>query len=240
MSAFSQPSNPKSHRRCHTGERLFACRICGKSFSHRGSLRAHAAVHNIKAAKSYACCLDECGKPFTQWGHLKSHTNEFHQRTSRELTERLAAANALGGGNSSYSVSEMGDDMCGKEGEEMELLDYFRGLYHDANKGINGRKVGSSFSSLSSAPSAGLPALSTSCLSSSLLSCSSSEMNVNLGLGRGLKTRTGVGIGGVNGIGMEIGMKMGIELAMDENGRGDEYEEGQTHTFADTMLIEVS
>lgn len=177
-------------------------------------MRANAAVHNTKeAAKSYACRLDECRKPFTHWGNLKSHTNESHQRISRELKERLAAANALGGGNSSYS---------------------------DANKGINGRKVGSSFSSLSSAPSAGLPALSTSCLSSSLLCYSSSEMNVNLGLGRGLETRAGVGIGGVNGIDMEIGMAMGMELVMDENGRGDEYEEGQIHTFADRMLIEVS
>ncbi|OBT57887.1 hypothetical protein VE04_02101 [Pseudogymnoascus sp. 24MN13] len=102
-------------------------------------------------------------------------------------------------------------------GEDMELLDYFRGF----GKGL---EVAYSSSSSPSASSAALPTLLTPSLSSSL-SYYSWGMN---GLGRGFEMGTGMG----------MGMEIGMEMVMDENGRRYEYEEGHIHTFADRMLIE--
>jgi hypothetical protein len=112
-------------------------------------------VHNAGgAAKNYVCRLDECGKLFTQLGNLKSHMNKYHVETLRALTAKFGESKTRGGG---------------KEEEEDELLEYFRCLYRNANKGIKGRgkgrKVASTHNTGSTATSPPSLSSSTSSLS---------------------------------------------------------------------------
>ncbi|CAG8975162.1 hypothetical protein HYALB_00004461 [Hymenoscyphus albidus] len=139
--SFSQLGNLKTHEYRHTGERPYACDICGKRFSQRGNVRQHKTVHG--KAKPYPCKLDdgtgkECGKLFTQLGNLKSHQNKFHVAALRDLTIKFAAF-------------KNGENVSAAENE---LLEYFRELYKNSNKGIKGRgkqrKVGPDSDAISS------------------------------------------------------------------------------------------
>ncbi|KAK0148349.1 Zinc finger protein 3 [Merluccius polli] len=66
---FSQSNTLKIHQRIHTGEKLYHCQQCGNTFTKSTDLKRHQRIHT--GEKPYQC--QQCGKTFTRSNTLKIH-----------------------------------------------------------------------------------------------------------------------------------------------------------------------
>jgi KRAB domain-containing zinc finger protein len=80
---FEKKSKLDSHTKVHSGENPFSCKLCGKSYAHRGNLALHCRyVHpevvDPNKTKRHSC--SQCGKSFVQKSdldrHMRIHTGE--------------------------------------------------------------------------------------------------------------------------------------------------------------------
>ncbi|KAL7638271.1 UNVERIFIED_CONTAM: hypothetical protein RMT77_010835 [Armadillidium vulgare] len=67
-------NNVKRHLLKHTGEKLFPCDTCNKSFTTKQNLQVHMRVHT--GERPFKCSA--CSKTFTQRAHLDRHCSSAH------------------------------------------------------------------------------------------------------------------------------------------------------------------
>jgi len=88
----------KLHRRMHSGQGLYKCDQCGRSFNSSGNCGRHKRIHT--GDKPFKC--DQCGKCFTQSNALKRHErtharDDCNQSTAQDI-RGLGAAKTSGQG----------------------------------------------------------------------------------------------------------------------------------------------
>lgn len=72
--AYSHRGTLQQHRRLHTGERPYRCPFCDKAYTWSSDHRKHIRTHT--GEKPYACA--DCGKAFVRSSDLRKHQRNMH------------------------------------------------------------------------------------------------------------------------------------------------------------------
>lgn len=73
---FSTKHKAVAHAAIHTGERMFACNVCGKSFATSGNLSQHRRVH-MEQKHHCALCDHKCRSAGNLKKHMRKHTGRY-------------------------------------------------------------------------------------------------------------------------------------------------------------------
>ncbi|CAG0901082.1 unnamed protein product, partial [Cyprideis torosa] len=141
---FARSSHLSSHTLIHTGDKPFACRICGKAFSQSSSLSKHKLTHT--GENPYACRI--CGKTFARSSHLSRH-RLIHTEEKPLACWICEKSFSQSGSLSAHKLTHTGEKpfaciICGKSFARSDSLSSHK-LIHTGEKHFACRICGKSF-----------------------------------------------------------------------------------------------
>ncbi|XP_028303359.1 POZ-, AT hook-, and zinc finger-containing protein 1 isoform X2 [Gouania willdenowi] len=74
--AFRDVYHLNRHKLSHSGEKPYACPVCGLRFKRKDRMSYHVRSHDGSVGKPYVC--QSCGKGFSRPDHLNGHIKQVH------------------------------------------------------------------------------------------------------------------------------------------------------------------
>ncbi|XP_033900554.3 POZ-, AT hook-, and zinc finger-containing protein 1-like isoform X4 [Acipenser ruthenus] len=87
------------HKLSHSGEKPYACPVCGLRFKRKDRMSYHVRSHDGSVGKPYVC--QTCGKGFSRPDHLNGHIKQVH---TSERPHKCQVEEVKGHGSNDYNA----------------------------------------------------------------------------------------------------------------------------------------
>ncbi|XP_041084800.1 POZ-, AT hook-, and zinc finger-containing protein 1-like isoform X1 [Polyodon spathula] len=87
------------HKLSHSGEKPYACPVCGLRFKRKDRMSYHVRSHDGSVGKPYVC--QTCGKGFSRPDHLNGHIKQVH---TSERPHKCQVEEVKGHGSNEYNA----------------------------------------------------------------------------------------------------------------------------------------